>query len=109
MSSQHDPVRAESTLSTQRGTALVTGAAGQDGILLSELLVAQGYEVWGLVRGDPSKAALLQQRVPTIKLLHGDMRQRDVVVRALRTWHQTKFTTLRLSARWDALGATPTR
>jgi GDPmannose 4,6-dehydratase len=64
---------------------LVTGAAGQDGILLSELLVAQGYTVWGLVRDGSRRAALLQQRVPGIKLLLGDMRDRDVLVGAVRT------------------------
>ncbi|HEY8581675.1 MAG TPA: GDP-mannose 4,6-dehydratase [Capillimicrobium sp.] len=32
--------------------ALVTGVAGQDGSLLAELLLAEGHEVWGMVRGD---------------------------------------------------------
>jgi GDPmannose 4,6-dehydratase len=31
--------------------ALVTGITGQDGSYLAEHLLAQGYEVWGLVRG----------------------------------------------------------
>ncbi|MEU7616556.1 GDP-mannose 4,6-dehydratase [Micromonospora rifamycinica] len=30
--------------------ALITGVAGQDGSYLSEFLLAQGYEVWGIVR-----------------------------------------------------------
>jgi GDPmannose 4,6-dehydratase len=34
--------------------ALVLGAAGQDGSYLSELLVARGYEVTGVVRSDPT-------------------------------------------------------
>jgi GDPmannose 4,6-dehydratase len=33
--------------------ALITGAAGQDGSYLAELLLEQGYEVCGVVRGDP--------------------------------------------------------
>ena len=33
--------------------ALVTGAAGQDGSYLAELLLEHGYEVCGVVRGDP--------------------------------------------------------
>ena len=30
--------------------ALITGIAGQDGSLLAELLLAEGYEVFGVVR-----------------------------------------------------------
>jgi GDPmannose 4,6-dehydratase len=36
--------------------ALITGIAGQDGSLLAELLLAEGYEVFGIVRGDTSAA-----------------------------------------------------
>lgn len=31
--------------------ALITGITGQDGSYLAEHLLEQGYEVWGLVRG----------------------------------------------------------
>lgn len=31
--------------------ALITGVTAQDGLYLSELLLAKGYEVYGLVRG----------------------------------------------------------
>src|SRR5262245_65954741 len=31
--------------------ALITGITGQDGSYLAEHLLAEGYEVWGLVRG----------------------------------------------------------
>ena len=34
--------------------ALITGIAGQDGSLLAELLLSEGYEVFGVVRGDPA-------------------------------------------------------
>src|SRR5204862_7416436 len=33
--------------------ALITGVAGQDGSYLAELLLAKGYEVFGVVRGSP--------------------------------------------------------
>ena len=36
------------------GRALVTGVAGQDGSYLAELLLDRGYEVAGVVRGDPA-------------------------------------------------------
>lgn len=35
--------------------ALITGAAGQDGSYLAELLVAKGYEVFGVVESDPTR------------------------------------------------------
>ena len=34
--------------------ALITGIGGQDGSYLAELLLEQGYEVFGVVRGDAS-------------------------------------------------------
>lgn len=67
-----------------RPTALITGAAGQDGILLAELLVEKGYSVWGLVRAESQQTAILRQRVPTIQLIHGDLRERKVLVEAIR-------------------------
>ena len=86
MSSSQEPESSRpSSTSAQRRTALITGAAGQDGILLAELLVEQGYLVWGLVRDGAQRAALLRQRVPTMQLLHGDLGERDVLVEAVRT------------------------
>lgn len=35
-------------------TALITGITGQDGSYLAELLLAKGYEVWGMVRRSSS-------------------------------------------------------
>ena len=37
-------------------TALVTGITGQDGLYLSELLLAKGYDVYGLIRGRTTRA-----------------------------------------------------
>ena len=37
--------------------ALVTGVGGQDGALLSALLLAEGYHVAGVVRRDPESYA----------------------------------------------------
>lgn len=45
--------------------ALITGVTGQDGLYLSELLLAKGYEVFGLVRGQNNpKRDLLEQEIP---------------------------------------------
>jgi GDPmannose 4,6-dehydratase len=38
----------------QRKRALITGITGQDGSYLAELLLAKGYEVWGMVRRSSS-------------------------------------------------------
>jgi len=35
--------------------ALITGAAGQDGTYLAELLLSKGYEVWGMVGPEPGE------------------------------------------------------
>ena len=35
---------------TTRKKALITGVTGQDGSYLAELLLAKGYEVYGIVR-----------------------------------------------------------
>jgi GDPmannose 4,6-dehydratase len=54
--------------------ALITGVTGQDGRHLAEFLVAQGYEVYGLLRGQSNpKAAMVQEEVPELELLGGDL------------------------------------
>jgi GDPmannose 4,6-dehydratase len=63
--------------------ALITGASGQDGILLAELLAREGVTTWALVRHDSARLALLQQRVPSVKLVYGDLRDREAVRAAL--------------------------
>jgi GDPmannose 4,6-dehydratase len=45
-------------VSSQARRALITGITGQDGSFLAELLLAEGYEVIGLVRGDPREREL---------------------------------------------------
>jgi GDPmannose 4,6-dehydratase len=54
--------------------ALITGITGQDGRYLAELLAAKGYEVFGLLRGQSNpKAAMVQEEVPEVELLGGDL------------------------------------
>ena len=71
-------------MSTHARSALVTGAAGQDGILLSQLLAERGYAVWALVREESARTGLLRQRVPSVHVLTGDIRDRETVAAALR-------------------------
>jgi GDPmannose 4,6-dehydratase len=64
--------------------ALITGITGQDGLYLSELLLAKGYEVFGLVRGQNNpKIELVQRLVPDVRLLTGDLMDMSSLLRAL--------------------------
>lgn len=65
-------------------SAFITGAAGQDGILLAELLTAHGYEVCGFAREGSSGLSTLRQRVPSAVIICGDIRDRNTVGAALR-------------------------
>src|SRR5271167_836063 len=54
--------------------ALITGITGQDGPYLAEHLIASGYTVWGMVRGQVNqKWAEVTQLVPGISLIQGDL------------------------------------
>ncbi|ANJ27667.1 GDP-mannose 4,6-dehydratase [Agromyces aureus] len=64
--------------------ALVTGITGQDGLYLAELLLAKGYEVFGLIRGQNNpKLDLVRSTVPEVKLLTGDLTDVSSLVRVL--------------------------
>jgi GDPmannose 4,6-dehydratase len=64
--------------------ALITGVTGQDGLYLSELLGSQGYEVFGLVRGQSNpKIDLLAREVPHVTVLTGDLMDLSSLIRAL--------------------------
>src|SRR5213079_615636 len=45
-----DAARLEPRENMSRKVALITGATGQDGAYLAELLLAKGYDVHGLIR-----------------------------------------------------------
>ena len=65
-------------------TALITGVTGQDGLYLSELLLEKGYEVYGLVRGQNNpKLPLLQELLPDVKVVTGDLLDLSSLLRAL--------------------------
>ncbi len=62
-------------MTKQPRRALITGISGQDGSFLAELLLEKGYEVCGLVHGDPGERPLgcsehLRER---LELLGGDL------------------------------------
>ena len=67
-------------------TALVTGITGQDGLYLSELLLAKGYEVYGLIRGQNNpKRGQVERSVPRVQLLTGDLTDLSSLIRAFAT------------------------
>lgn len=55
-------------------TALITGITGQDGILLTKLLLSKGYKVFGLTQSiNSSKASSFIEIFPEVKLLEGNL------------------------------------
>jgi GDPmannose 4,6-dehydratase len=63
--------------------ALITGITGQDGLYLAELLIAKGYDVYGLIRGQNNpKYALVERTVPDVTLLTGDLTDLPSLIRA---------------------------
>ncbi|MBK7642005.1 MAG: GDP-mannose 4,6-dehydratase [Planctomycetes bacterium] len=64
--------------------ALITGITGQDGSYLAELLLAEGYEVFGLVRRSSSaNLARIQHLLPRLHLVQGDLLDQSSLMRAL--------------------------
>ena len=69
--------------------ALITGVTGQDGAYLSQLLLGQGYEVYGLLRRSAS-ADVIDGRLRwlgiarQIRMLDGDILDLSSVLRILR-------------------------
>ncbi len=54
--------------------ALITGITGQDGSYLSEHLLAQGYDVYGLIRGQANpKRATIERTLPDVRIVDGDL------------------------------------
>ena len=54
--------------------ALITGITGQDGTYLSEHLLAQGYEVYGMIRGQANpRRSSIEQMLPDVRIVEGDL------------------------------------
>jgi GDPmannose 4,6-dehydratase len=64
--------------------ALITGITGQDGTYLAEYLLAQGYRVYGLIRGQNNpKAAQVKKLIPNLELVEGDLLDQSSLIAAL--------------------------
>lgn len=65
--------------------ALITGITGQDGLYLAELLLAKGYQVHGVIRGQNNpKRDLVEQLLPQVVLHPGDLTDLSSLIRAMR-------------------------
>ena len=64
--------------------ALITGITGQDGSYLAEHLLAQGYEVWGLVRGQANpRVRRVRQLMEDVRLVRGDLLDQGSLISAV--------------------------
>jgi GDPmannose 4,6-dehydratase len=65
-------------------SALITGITGQDGRYLAELLLSNGYVVFGLVRGQNNpNLAVLQRESPSVKIITGDLLDASSLIAAM--------------------------
>jgi GDPmannose 4,6-dehydratase len=64
--------------------ALVTGITGQDGSYLAEHLLAEGYEVWGLVRGQANpRVRRVREILGDVRLVRGDLLDQGSLISAV--------------------------
>ena len=64
--------------------ALITGIGGQDGSLLAELLLGEGYEVFGVVRRAPGSYENLAAIRERVELIQADLLDQLSLVKALQ-------------------------
>ena len=65
--------------------AFITGITGQDGQHLAEFLYDKGYDVYGMVKGQSNpRAARLQEELPFVELVPGDLADLPSLVAALQ-------------------------
>ena len=66
-------------------TALITGITGQDGSYLAEHLLAEGYEVYGLVRGQANpKRPVVEALLPDVTVIEGDLLDQTSLINAVQ-------------------------
>src|SRR3990170_3148727 len=66
-------------------TALITGITGQDGSYLAEHLLAQWYEVYGLIRGQNNpKRQTLEAMLPQVEIVEGDLLDQASLIAAIQ-------------------------
>src|SRR5438270_7799548 len=64
--------------------ALITGVDGQDGRYLAELLVANGYDTFGMIRGQANpRAQIVLDETPEVELIEGDLQDLSSLIAAV--------------------------
>ncbi|MFD2767491.1 GDP-mannose 4,6-dehydratase [Micromonospora eburnea] len=64
--------------------ALITGITGQDGSYLAEHLLEQGYQVWGLVRGQANpRKSRISRLVHDLRFIEGDLLDQSSLIGAI--------------------------
>ncbi|MEU7831136.1 GDP-mannose 4,6-dehydratase [Nonomuraea sp. NPDC052129] len=64
--------------------ALITGITGQDGSYLAEYLLGQGYEVWGLARGQANpRVSRLRKLLTDVQVVRGDLLDQGSLISAV--------------------------
>jgi GDPmannose 4,6-dehydratase len=64
--------------------ALITGITGQDGSYLAEHLLSQGYQVWGLIRGQANpRKSRVSRLVSEVSFVDGDLMDQASLVAAV--------------------------
>ena len=91
------------------GARSITGIGGQDGSLLAELLLDQGYEVFGIGRRSASSYPNLAATHDRIELIQADLKDQLALVRALRACRPHEVYNLAsvsfVPVSWDSAGA----
>lgn len=73
------------SLSGPMPRAFITGITGQDGHHLAEFLHGKGYDVYGMIKGQNNpRAAKLQEEMPFVELIPGDLADLPSLVAALQ-------------------------
>ncbi|MER6001958.1 GDP-mannose 4,6-dehydratase [Nonomuraea angiospora] len=64
--------------------ALITGITGQDGSYLAEHLLEQGYEVWGLARGQANpRVSRMRKLLSDVRVVRGDLLDQGSLISAV--------------------------
>src|SRR5215211_4956583 len=65
--------------------ALITGVTGQDEQYLAELLLAKGYTVYGLMRGQANpKRDVVAAQIPSLEFVEGDLTDQASLISAIQ-------------------------
>lgn len=70
--------------------ALITGAAGQDGILLSQMLLSSGYQVTGLIKPGTS-GSILHAYAPQVRVVDCDLADSDALTDVITSLEPTEI------------------